>query len=274
LRTTIIFLANLATKIALFHSAQSYLRFLVESTNQYGVHSPFVYDFLTVGLKEKIGDADRDTLRKLRKALEADQSRVMVEDFGAGSRKFKDSERKVSQIAKTAGISWSRSRKLYRTVKHFKPQNILEFGTSLGMATASMSLATPEAKIDTLEGCPQTAGIAISMFDRFGMQNINMHIGEFSSTLPGLLNKNSYDLVFFDGNHQKEATLSYFEMCLESAHDSSVFIFDDIHWSQDMEQAWKEIREHDQVTLSIDTYQWGFVFFKSGRQKEHFILRI
>ena len=258
----------------MFHSAQSYLRFLVESSNQYGVHYPFVYDFLTVGLKEKMDETDRDTSRKLRKALKADKSRIKVEDFGAGSRVFKGSERKVSQIAKTAGISWSRSKKLYKTVKHFKPQNILELGTSLGMAAAPMALAAPEAKIDTLEGCPQTAGIAQSMFDRFGMQNINMHIGEFNSTLPNLLKKNSYDLVFFDGNHQKEATLNYFEMCLKAAHENSVFIFDDIHWSREMDEAWSEIRENERVTLSIDTFQWGLVFFHPGREKEHFVLRI
>jgi len=257
-----------------FQSVQSYLSFLVKSSNQYGVHSPFVYDFLTVGLKEKIGNKDKSRFTEFRKALKSDDRRIEVQDFGAGSRVFKGTERKVSKIAKTAGISWSRSKKLYKTVRHFNPQSILELGTSLGLATFAMSLAAPTAKIDTLEGCPQTAGVAKSMFDTFKMKNIELHVGEFQSTLPELLKKKAYDLIFFDGNHQKEATLTYFEMCLEAAHDSSVFIFDDIHWSQDMEQAWKEIREHDQVTLSIDTYQWGFVFFKSGRQKEHFILRI
>lgn len=258
----------------MFHSAKNYLRFLVESTNQYGVHSPFVYDFLTVGLKEKIDIADRGTLRKFGKALKADKSRIKVEDFGAGSHKFKGSQRQVSQIAKTAGISWSRSKKLYKTVKHFKPKNILEFGTSLGMATASMSLAAPRAKIKTLEGCQQTAGIAKSMFDTFHMNNVELHIGEFNSTLPNLLKKNSCDLVFFDGNHQKEATLNYFQMCLKAANENSVFIFDDIHWSREMEEAWSEIRENEKVTLSIDTFQWGLVFFHPGREKEHFILRI
>jgi len=258
----------------LFHSAQSYLRFLVESTNQYGVHSPFVYAYMTQGLLENINDSDGKSLNKFRKSLKSNDSIIHVKDFGAGSRVFKNSDRKVSQIAKTAGISQTRSKKLYKTVRHFNPKNILELGTSLGMATAAISLAAPKAKIDTLEGCPQTAGIAQSMFDRFGMQNINMHIGEFNSTLPNLLKKNSYDLVFFDGNHQKEATLNYFEMCLKAAHKNSVFIFDDIHWSWEMEEAWSEIRENERVTLSIDTFQWGLVFFHPGREKEHFVLRI
>ena len=99
-------------------------------------------------------------------------------------------------------------------------------------------------------------------------------MGEFDNTLPELLQKNKYDLVFFDGNHQKEATLKYFEMCLKAATERAVFIFDDIHWSREMEEAWEGIKEHDKVTLTIDSYQWGLVFFHGGREKEHFVLRL
>ena len=258
----------------MFHSVESYLRFLLKSTNQYGVHSPFVYDLLTVGLKKKVTDEDKSILDKFRKTLRGNNSKIVVQDFGAGSRVFKSRQREVSQIAKTAGISRLRSKKLYKTVKHFNPGSILELGTSLGMATATMSLASPQTKIDTLEGCPETARVAQTMFNSFEMDNIELHIGEFNSTLPGLLKKNSYDLIFFDGNHQKEATVKYFEMCLNGANKNSVFIFDDIHWSPEMEEAWAEIQQHDQVTLTIDTFQWGFVFFHPGREKEHFVLRI
>jgi predicted O-methyltransferase YrrM len=233
-----------------------------------------VYDFLTVGLKKKMTSEDKGVLDKYRKTLWANNSKIQVKDFGAGSRVFKSSQRQLSQIAKTAGISRARSKKLYKTVKHLNPGSILELGTSLGLATASMSLAAPLAKIDTLEGCPNTAKVAQSMFNSFHMDNIKLHTGEFYSSLPRLLKKNSYDLIFFDGNHQKEATLSYFEYCLEGAHQNSVFIFDDIHWSQEMEEAWAVIQHHDQVTLTLDTFQWGFVFFHPGREKEHFVIRI
>ena len=137
-----------------------------------------------------------------------------------------------------------------------------------------MALATPQAGVDTLEGCPETAKIAQSMFDAHGLKNIKLHVGEFETTLPKLLEENSYDLIFFDGNHQKEATLRYFEMCLAASNENSVFIFDDIHWSSQMEKAWKEICDNLKVTLSIDTYQWGLVFFHRGREKEHFVLRL
>ena len=137
-----------------------------------------------------------------------------------------------------------------------------------------MSLGAPEAQIDTLEGCPETAKVARSGFEKHGMNNIDLHVGEFEDLLPDLLNEDQYDLVFFDGNHQREATLKYFELCLQAANENSLFIFDDIHWSPDMESAWKEIMEHPEVSLTLDTYQWGMVFFRKDREKEHFVLRV
>ena len=199
---------------------------------------------------------------------------IRVRDFGAGSRVFKGPERKVSRIAKTAGISKRRAKLLYKTVRQFQPAKILELGTSLGLATAALSLAAPKARIDSLEGCPATAQVARSGFERYGLKNIEVHTGEFDELLPGLLKANRYDLVFFDGNHQKEATLRYFELCLAAATENSLFIFDDIHWSRDMETAWEQIKEHPEVTLTLDTYQWGLVFFRKDREKEHFTLRV
>ena len=179
----------------MFHSVKSYFRFLGKSTNQYGVHSPFVYDYLTKGLKEKISKSDKTSLDQFRNTLRSDNRLIHVKDFGAGSRVFKGPERIVKDIAKNAGVSKRRSRLLYQTVKHFKPVSILEIGTSLGLATAPMALAAPQARIDTLEGCPETTKIAQSMFDRFGLKSIKLHVGEFETTLAALTAKNSRKLT-------------------------------------------------------------------------------
>jgi predicted O-methyltransferase YrrM len=212
-------------------------------------------------------------LAAFRKDLVNNKTSIRVKDFGAGSRVFSGPERKIRQIAKTAGISKKRANILYKTVSYFGPQKILEIGTSLGMATSVMALAAPESDIDTLEGCPATAGVAVAQFEKFGLKNIKVHVGEFDSTLPQLLMQNKYDLIFFDGNHQKDATLKYFELCHNATTEKSVFILDDIHWSPEMEAAWEQIKKHEKVSLTIDSYQWGLVFFHSGREKEHFRLR-
>jgi len=86
--------------------------------------------------------------------------------------------------------------------------------------------------------------------------------------------KEKFDLVYFDGNHQKEATLKYFKTLLSSAHNDSVFIFDDIHWSKEMQEAWREIIAHPEVQVSIDTFQWGLIFFRKEQVKQDFTIRL
>lgn len=257
----------------MLHHLKSYAKFLWESKNKYGVHSPFVYDFLTKGLTADPGTGMQIPLH-YRSGLEKNHEKIKVKEFGAGSRVFKSQERQISKIAATAGINKKWGKILFQSIAYFQPDRILEIGTSLGIATAHMAAAAPDARIISLEGCPETALIAASSLKEAGMYNIEMIIGEFKDTLPKVLDQNSFDLVYFDGNHRKAPTLAYFNQCLMDAEPSSVFIFDDIHWSAEMEEAWQTIKSNPKVSLSIDAYQWGMVFFHQGRAKEHFTLRI
>jgi hypothetical protein len=81
------------------------------------------------------------------------------------------------------------------------------------------------------------------------------------------------DYVFFDGHHALEPTLKYFELCLKKAHNSSIFVFDDIRWSDEMKLAWEKIKNHPKVNVTIDLYTMGVVFFRKEQEKEHFVLR-
>ncbi len=93
-------------------------------------------------------------------------------------------------------------------------------------------------------------------------------------TTPIPILNTKYSLLFIDGNHQKEATLAYFEKLLPTVHNDSVMIFDDIHWSKGMEEAWEIIKQHSEVRVTIDTFQWGLVFFRREQEKEHFVIRV
>ncbi len=199
---------------------------------------------------------------------------ITITDFGAGSKVFKNNKRKISAIAKNVGISKKRSELLYQITQYFELEQVLEIGTSLGIATASLALANQNSKIITLEGCKETAKIAQNQFNKFGFKNINIKIGDFKDTLSKAVENKKYDLIYFDGNHQEKATINYFEQCLTTIHNESIFIFDDIHWSEGMEKAWNYIKNHKKVTVSIDTYQWGIVFFRKEQPKEHFTIRV
>jgi predicted O-methyltransferase YrrM len=104
------------------------------------------------------------------------------------------------------------------------------------------------------------------------LNNIEFVNTKFEDYLKNLQHT-TYDLVYFDGNHSKKATLDYFELLLPTISNESIWIFDDIHWSKDMEDAWRIIKNHPKVTVTIDTFQWGIVFFRNEQKKEHFVIR-
>lgn len=258
----------------MFHSIKSYFKFLWQSTNQHGVHSPFVFGLVTKCFYDKTNYPEYQTLKNYRKSLLQNQNSIRVTDFGAGSKIFKSNQRKIAKIAKTAGITATNAKLLFRVVRYFKPAEILEIGTSLGLATSALSLGNNAARITTLEGCPETSKVAQGQFEKFGWNNIEPVVTGFDSHLQNLyLAPAALNFIYFDGNHQKDATLKYFELLLPTATNDSVWIFDDIHWSPEMEQAWETIKKNPRVTVTVDTFQWGFVFFRKEQEKQDFVIR-
>ena len=261
----------------MLHLIKSYLKFLKNSTNQHGVHSPFVYSLVTKCFYDKKRYAEYEILKKYRKSLLENKNFIEVTDFGAGSRVFKSNKRQISKIAKTAGISSKRAKLLFRIVSYFQPTTILEIGTSLGLATSSLSLGNKTSKIISLEGCTNTLNQCQLQFQKtnFNTENIEFINTKFEDYLVNCqLPTEHCQLIYFDGNHSKKATLEYFELLLPTITNESVWIFDDIHWSKDMEEAWETIKNHPKVKVTIDTFQWGFVFFRAEQEKEHFIIRV
>ena len=252
---------------------KSYLNFLWNSKNEHGVHSPFVFNLVTKCFYDKKNYPEYSILNNYRNSLLANKTSIEVTDFGAGSRVFKTNTRAINQIAKTAGISKKRAELLFRITHYFQPENILEIGTSLGLATSALSLGNPKAKITTLEGCPNTLAVAKKQFEKFNLDNLETIVTEFSAYLKTVTENCDWKLIYFDGNHSKQATLDYFELLLPTITNESVWIFDDIHWSSAMEGAWVEIKKHPQVTVTIDTFHWGIVFFREEQKKEHFMIR-
>lgn len=254
---------------------KSYLQFLWHSKNEHAVHSPFVFSLLTKCFYDKKSKPEYAILKKYRKLLLENNNTIEVTDFGAGSKVFKSNTRVISKIAKTAGISPKRAELLFRITNYLQPERILEIGTSLGLATGSLSLGNLNAKITTLEGCPNTMAIAKNQLQLFHFDNINPIVTEFSSFLGDIqLQTLNFELIYFDGNHSKKATLDYFELLLPTITNETVWIFDDIHWSPEMEEVWEIIQKHPKVTVTIDTFQWGLIFFRREQPKEHFVIRI
>ena len=190
----------------------------------------------------------------------ADPTAIDVEDFGAGSSVIKSNRRVVSAIAASSLKPKKYAQLLYRMVQYYKPVTILELGTSLGITSAYLAAANENASVFTCEGSSAIAGIAIENFKQLQVNNIELTRGDFAATLPPLLTKlQSVDLAFIDGNHRKAPTLDYFTQLLPYTKPDTILVFDDIHWSAEMESAWETIKRHPKVTLTIDLFFIGIV---------------
>lgn len=260
-----------------FTIAYKYLIYLITASNGkgHGIHSYFVYQLVT-----KVFNDDRrcdafQKIEKLRKELKQDWSKIEVEDFGAGSSVSKSSYRTVASVAADAAKPPKFGKLFFRLVNYFQSKQILELGTSLGLSTAYLAAANEKSKVVTCEGSPVMAAKALENFEKLELKNIEVIVGDFDETISSVLKENTiFDLIFFDGNHRQEPTLRYFHQCLQHAGPDSVFIFDDIHWSSEMEEAWKEIQNHKDVTCTIDLFFAGLVFFKKEiKEKQNFIIR-
>ncbi|MBL0063459.1 MAG: class I SAM-dependent methyltransferase [Bacteroidetes bacterium] len=257
-----------------FFSATHFLKYKLMGGTAHDVHSPFVFDLLNDVIRDETPFYIYDKIEALRARLLLDESILSVTDLGTGGERNQKRSLKVKYIAGTFLKSARCSQLLFRLVNHFHPKNILELGTSLGITTLYLASPYRKTQVITMEGCPETANKAREHFDLFQMENIRVVTGDFGLNLSSVLeNIGETGMVFFDGNHKRDATLSYFNQALRHAGNDTIFIFDDIHWSREMEAAWNTIKANPRVTLSIDLFQLGLIFFRSGIPRQHFVLK-
>jgi len=253
-----------------------YLVYLIHAKNRHGIHSPFVYDFNCNVLNDRTYYPEYKNIEKQRDLLLRNPNLIETIDFGAGKNKsgYSTHLKTVKNIAKRAGIPVKYGRLLHRIVQYYKPSVMLEMGSSLGISTMYQASAAPDSLFLVMEGCASTAEFAINNLNHIGINNSRFTVGNFDNVLPGLLSQTStIDYAFIDGNHTREATLNYFSQLLQHAGNHSVYIFHDIHWSSEMEQAWNEIKNHEKVVVTIDLFFMGLVFFRKELSGQHFILR-
>lgn len=256
--------------------AGSYISYLLKAKTRHGIHSPFMYDFVTQVLNDNNTYEEYKQIDEVVRQCKRSEKTIETTDFGAGSdnEPFKKRSRKISDIAASSGISKKMGRLLFRLVRYYRTENILELGTSLGISTMYLALANPEAKVTTIEGCENNAELAKRNFGAVGINNIESVTGNFREVLGNTFKTiPRLDFAFIDGDHREESTFDYFETCLTKAHNDTIMVFDDIYWSRGMTRAWKKIKKHQSVSVSIDLFRIGIVFFRKELSKEDFVLR-
>ncbi len=260
-----------------FQIVKKYLSYYFTASNGkgHGIHPPFIYDFVTHVLNDKKAYPAYNIVEQLRHHLLENHTNIEVEDFGAGSTTKATNQRSISSIAKNAAKPKKLAQLIHRIVKHYECRNIIELGTSLGISSSYMAMANEFGRVITCEGSAAIATIAKENFKKLFLQNISLLEGEFSTSYNKALEEMpTIDLLFIDGNHKYQPTIDYFNKALPHLHNDSIIIFDDIHWSAEMENAWSEIKKHDAISESIDLFFIGITFFrKDQKAKQDFVIR-
>jgi predicted O-methyltransferase YrrM len=255
----------------------AYLRYLSRAQDEHSLHSPFIFSLYTNVIKTgNRREPALASIQLLRKQLRQNRDLIQITDLGAGSKINEARQRTVSDIARHSQKPPRYARLLFRLVRYLNLKTVVDLGTSLGLTTAHLAQAVRPAdgRVLTFEGCPQTAKQAQRNFDQLELTNVSIVVGNIDDTLsPELLKVGLVDLVFFDANHRYEPTVRYFETCLLHRHNDTLFVFDDIHWSAEMEQAWAYIQAHPAVKITVDLFGIGLVFFRQEQPRQDFVLR-
>jgi predicted O-methyltransferase YrrM len=253
-----------------------FIKFTLHAGNRYHIHSPFLYSFVAEVLRKDKKIEAAGKIESLRKDCLNSNEIINKTDYGHNRQKpgVISYPVLVKQIASSSLSAPRQARRLFRLAKFTGAGRILEIGTSLGLTSSYLAFANPGGKVITLEGCPELSRKAREHFTRLGIDNTELIEGRFEETLDKALEKlGSVDLVYIDGNHRKEALLDYFERCMNYVNNNSVIVCDDIHSSREMEQAWEEITGKKEVTVSLDLFFSGWVFFRKESSRQHFRLR-
>jgi predicted O-methyltransferase YrrM len=235
------------------------------------VHSAFVYDFIISVLKQKKFTKDRIHIEKIAKQLLTIQQKSEVRD---------------SQVDRKYGLAFQRDRSrkrlynsvevgriLHNLVRHYHLCSIVELGTCLGIDTACLAKANPNATVFTVEPNPDMAGIASKVFEQLHSTNIELVNTDFDAAIALFADKSKdIDLFFINGNHSCDSIMRYFCFVKNHAKNNTVFILSDVCCSKEMRSVWEKIQADSDVSISIDLYAVGIVFFRKGIVKQSFIL--
>lgn len=249
----------------------SYFWYFLTRVDHHSLHSPEAYRIYRF-LRDQHRRHPKGiaAIEEVRKQHLGNKRYLEIIDYGAGSKRFVSNSRQICQIARisSSGLSYNL---LYQGLCSLTPRNtVLELGTCLGITTAYMARVTV-GRLYSFESSEALLGIAQNTLASY--PNVKLVLGNADNTFVEVLRSlSSVDFCLLDANHTYEATVRYAQTVWPLLHEESVLVISDIHWSKEMNRAWREIKQWPGVTLSMDFFECGVLFFRAGLSGENLTL--
>ena len=251
---------------------REYIKYIRKAQGRHQIHSPYVYDFVDVCVQKVLPITFQKQLISVSKELRNNHTPIDQFDLGAGS-KIKESTNTIARVYKKSSSKGTFFNILYQISSHYQPKLVLELGTNLGLGTIALASGIQSGKVISIEGCKNTLTIAQENISKLNLQNIELIHSSFDKYLDNI-NNLIFDLVYIDGDHKGESLERYLTKLNEFTHDETLFILDDIRWSDDMFLAWNNLSKSTDYHLSMDLFKMGILVKKQSKYKEHFVIKI
>lgn len=228
--------------------------------SSHSIHSPALFYFYNNVIEADLITKWSQDIEHIRQNLIQDRSEIKWIELGSGNKASRSNlALTVGDIARTNLTPAPWCRLLNRVVDYFKPNHILELGTSLGISTLYLS---NNSLIDvwSIDGNPEVIRKASEIFKRLERKNLHVFEGSIDRILAPILNKiPQLRFSFIDANHQYQATLDYVHQVWNKTENGGVVIIDDIHRSPGMEKAWNELKNLTECQATFDLFRWGLL---------------
>jgi hypothetical protein len=233
-------------------------RFKTRHYKGFGIHSPFLYRFISFVLEEKKPYYCFNQIENLRQELY----------FRNGPQRNRSKSRRWHKKDALCGQT------IFRIIQDAQFSTLLEIGITEGMLTHYMALGNPKARCISLTRSAELAAKAAEQFTEQEISQVELKVlkpGE--SPLTYINSIGHLDFVLFNRLADSQECLNIFMECLHKKNNGSIFVLLGIHDDPDKVRAWAQIKSLRPVKVTIDLYDLGVVLFNSELEKRNYVIR-
>ena len=241
------------------HQLQFYLK--AADSKGHGTHSPFVYQFIT------------EVLNDDRHFYPYEEISFLLNDLRNDKRKinYNGQDATIATIADKL-LTQKYNQLLFRMVEFYKPSYILEVGSSLGITTAFLAAPNQNNLVYTIDSNQHLALIAQQTLKQLNLDNVTILTADNHSLNTIANYERKYGLILF--NISLEDSLDIFTSLETLINEESIIVVTGINKNLNNKLSWEKIKEQRTITMSIELFEMGFLFFrKEILKKQHFKVR-
>jgi predicted O-methyltransferase YrrM len=176
--------------------------------------------------------------------------------------------RSLTEVARITSVHPLWGAFLFLCAKNSGARTILELGGGAGISGCYLALSPYCERFITVEGSESRSRLAkhhlgqVAPFSEVVVVSFERGMNLILPTL-----KDGLDLVFVDGSKHLEENLGLFTRLKPYLNPRCLVIFDDIHWSTEMEEVWKRICHQQGLRHAINAGRMGLVVWEGGEAR-------